>query len=57
MKPKKLQRSKESRATREPLSLHPLTPEKALKTMLGGSTGQTAAEATVPEAEPEGSKR
>jgi hypothetical protein len=41
----------------ERLSLHPFTPEDALKKMLGGSTGQTVPEATVPGAKPKRSKK
>jgi len=40
----------------ERLSLAPLTPEEALKKMLGGSTGQTMPEATVPGAKPKPEK-
>jgi hypothetical protein len=41
----------------ERLSLAPLTPEEALKKMLGGSTGQTVPEATVPGAKPKRPKK
>jgi hypothetical protein len=41
----------------ERVSLHPLTPEEALKRALGGSTGQTVPEATVPGAKPKRRKK
>jgi hypothetical protein len=40
-----------------PLSLHPLLAEEALKRVLGGSTGQTVPEATVPGAKPKRTKK
>jgi hypothetical protein len=50
MKPRK------KKAT-EPLSLAPLTPEEALKKMLGGSTKETRPEGMVPRAKPKRLKK
>jgi hypothetical protein len=57
MKPKRVRHSKESGKKQERLSLAPLTPEEALKKALGGSTGQTVPEATVPGAKPKRTKK
>jgi hypothetical protein len=56
MMPAKKSKDGKSKKT-ERVSLYPLTPEDALKKMLGGSTEQTAPEATVPGAKPKQRKK